>query len=168
LIIIYISRAFCGVLQNKKPSGIPLGFTFLKLFFRVTFKLFLNIVFGEKEFAYCEKTCYAENASHSAESIVMVYDDGSRDSHDKNLDGVCRREVDEHSHKLKAYEDGKHVFEINVCGGEIRIYGEELGYLEHDKYNKNGEGKYCDSKFKKSYCGIKKTFELLSHKNLLC
>ena len=116
---IYISRAFCEDLQNKKPSGMPLGFAVLKTFLRVIFKLLLNIVFGEKEFAYCEKTCYAENASYRTESIVMVYDDRSRDSHDKNLDGVCRREVDEHSHKLKPYENCEHIFEVIIGGCEI-------------------------------------------------
>ena len=90
------------------------------------FELFFNVVFGKKEFADCEKTCDAGNASERADRIVVVNDNGTGNGNDENLERVCRSEVYEHSYKFKTYEYRKHIFEVIVCGAKIGINSEEL------------------------------------------
>ena len=135
----------------------PLGFAVLKTFLRVIFKLLLNIVFGEKEFAYCEKTCYAENACNIAECIIMVYDDLARNSYYKYLDCICRGEVDKHTYELKSYEYREHIFEEYVCGEKIRAYGEYLFNLKHDKRENEHKREHGYCILEKSYCRMKET-----------
>ena len=150
----------------KKPSGFPLGFAMLKIVF-VPFKLFLYVVLGKKEFAYCEKTCNTENAGNRAERIVVVYYDRAGDRHDKYLYCICRGEVDEHSHKFKTYEYCKHIFEVIVCGAEIGIHCEKFCHFQNNERKKNDKRDYRNGEFEKAYCRIEKAFKFLTHNNLL-
>ena len=79
-------------------------FTFALWVFGVG-KLLLEVVARDKEFSYSEEPCDTSHAGDVGEGIVVVYDDLSCNSNDKNLESVCRSEVYEHSHKLKSDDD---------------------------------------------------------------